>query len=268
MKSFAENFGNTERMPVLFVGHGNPMNAIEENEFASGWRSAALGVPKPNAILCISAHWETDGTQVTAMEHPRTIHDFGGFPADLYAVQYPAPGSPALAAETKSTVTGTKVSLDEAWGLDHGCWTVVMHMYPGADVPVVQMSLDYNKTPQYHYILAKELATLRRKGVLILGSGNIVHNLGAVDWVNRDAGHEWAIEANEKVKSLILEGDHKSLIDYPALGNAVRRAVPTPEHYLPLLYALGLKEKDEPIAFFNDKTVMGSLSMTSLTIGT
>jgi 4,5-DOPA dioxygenase extradiol len=252
---------------VLFIGHGNPMNAIEKNEFADGWRATALGLPKPNAILCISAHWETDGTQVTAMERPRTIHDFGGFPPELYAVQYPAPGSPALAAETRTVLSDTKVELDEGWGLDHGCWSIVMHMYPRADVPVVQMSLDYNKTPQYHYTLAKELATLRSQGILILGSGNIVHNLGAVDWVNRDAGHEWAIEANEKMKSLMLEGDHKRLIEYPALGNAVRLAVPTPEHYLPFLYSLALKEKDEPISFFNDKTVMGSLSMTSVKIG-
>jgi 4,5-DOPA dioxygenase extradiol len=267
MKDLARGFANTERMPVLFVGHGNPMNAIERNEFVQGWRTTALGLPKPNAILCVSAHWETDGTRVTAMERPRTIHDFSGFPDELYAVQYPAPGSPALAAETRMAVSGTKVDLDEAWGLDHGCWTIVRHMYPDADVPVVQMSLDYKNSPQYHYMLAKELAALRTKGVLILGSGNIVHNLGAVDWANQNGGYDWAVEANEMVKNLILEGDHKSLIEYSTLGSAMRRVVPTPEHYLPLLYALALKEKDEPVSFFNDKTVMGSLSMTSVRIG-
>jgi 4,5-DOPA dioxygenase extradiol len=267
MTDIAKNFANTATMPVLFVGHGNPMNAIEENDFVKGWRSIARSLPKPNAILCVSAHWETDGTMLTAMEHPRTIHDFGGFPRELYAVEYPAPGDPGLAAEAQSMLSNTGVGLDQTWGLDHGCWTIVKHMYPKADIPVVQMSLDYKKSPQYHYMLARELASLRRKGVMILGSGNIVHNLGAVDWVHQDAGYDWAVEANDMVKRLILDQDHKRLIEYPSLGSAVRRAVPTPEHYLPLLYALGLQEKEEKVSFFNDRTMMGSLSMTSVMIG-
>jgi 4,5-DOPA dioxygenase extradiol len=189
----------TDKMPVLFLGHGSPMNAIEDNEFVQGWKTVAKTLPKPTAILCVSAHWETKGTMVTAMEKPRTIHDFGGFPKALFDVQYPAKGSPAFANETKNIITKTEVVLDQQWGLDHGCWSVVKHLYPNADVPVFQMSLDYSKTPQYHYDLAKELAALRSKGVLIVGSGNIVHNLGLMAWDKMNEpnfGFDWAIEAN------------------------------------------------------------------------
>ena len=182
LNSTTESFSNTEKMPVLFLGHGSPMNAIEENEFVAGFRKVGKEIAKPNAILCISAHWETKGTYVTAMEKPRTIHDFGGFPKELFEVQYPALGSPELAKETKNIITKTEVGLDDKWGLDHGAWSVIRHMYPKADVPVMQMSLDYSKSPQYHYELAKELASLRQKGVLIVGSGNIVHNLRKVAW--------------------------------------------------------------------------------------
>jgi 4,5-DOPA dioxygenase extradiol len=196
-----ESFGVSEKMPVLFLGHGSPMNAIEENEFVSGWREAGKSIPRPNAIICVSAHWETRGTFVTAMEKPKTIHDFGGFPKALFDVQYPAPGSPAMAKETKNTVLKTEIGLDEKWGLDHGCWSVVKQLYPEADVPVIQLSLDYYQTPQHHYDLAKELAPFRKKGVLIIGSGNIVHNLGMVAWDKLNAdnyGYDWAIEAKEK----------------------------------------------------------------------
>lgn len=260
----------TPRMPALFVGHGSPMNAIEENEFVQGWRNLGKTIPRPKAILCVSAHWETKGTYVTAVQKPVTIHDFGGFPKALYKVQYPAPGSPELAHETKRTVTKTGIGLDEKWGLDHGAWSVIRRMYPEADVPVIEMSLDYSQGPQYHYELAKELAALRNKGVLIIGSGNMVHNLRMVAWdkINEPGfGFDWAIQANDTFKRLIHSGNHKDLINYPALGCEVQLAVPTPDHYLPLLYALALKGKDEEISFFNDKPVMGSLTMTSLRIG-
>lgn len=257
------------KMPVLFLGHGSPMNAIEENEFVAGWRNIGQTFPKPKAILCVSAHWETGGTFVTAMEKPKTIHDFGGFPKELYAVQYPAPGSPELAKEIKNIVKKTDVGLDEKWGLDHGCWSVVKHLYPKADVPVVQMSLDYSQSAQYHYDLAKELASLRNKSVLIIGSGNMVHNLRMVAWDRLDAteyGYDWALEASAKMKKYILDGDHQSLIDYQSQGSAFNLAIPTPEHYLPLLYVLALKEENEKVSLFNDKIVAGSLAMTSVII--
>ncbi len=257
-------------MPVLFVGHGSLMYAIEENEFVQTWRRLEEELPKPKAIIAVSAHWETRGTQVTAMQHPQTIHDFGGFPQELYAVQYPAPGNPELAKEAIETIKGTPVIADKKWGLDHGTWSVIRRIYPKADIPIIQLSLDYNKTPQQHYELAKELAAFREKGVMIVGSGNIVHNLRHVAWDkadNEEYGHDWAIEANELVKKLILKNDHKALIDYKSLGSSVQLAVPTPDHFLPLLYALALKADDEEVSFFNDKAVMGSLTMTSLKIG-
>ena len=259
----------TEKMPVLFIGHGSPMNAIEDNEFVQGWRETGSSLPRPNAILCISAHWETRGTYVTAMEKPQTIHDFGGFPKALFEVQYPAPGSPELAREIKQIIKKTDVSLDEKWGLDHGCWSVIKNLFPEADVPVIQMSIDHYQTPQYHYDLAKELAQLRNKGVLIIGSGNMVHNLGMLAWdkINTgDYGFDWAVEAGETMKKFILNDDHKSLIGYKSQGMEFNLAVPTPEHFLPLLYVLALKEKNENVSFFNDKNVAGSLSMTSLKI--
>jgi len=262
-----ETFGNTERMPVLFLGHGSPMNAIEENEFVQGFRTVGREIQRPKAILCISAHWETSGTHVTAMENPRTIHDFGGFPRELFEVQYPAPGSPVLARETKKTVQRTEIGLDEHWGLDHGAWSVIKHLYPEADVPVVQMSLDRTKPAPYHFELAGELSALRKKGVLIVGSGNIVHNLRLVAW-NKLQGEpyafDWATEANEKMKSFILSGDFQSLIDYDKQGGAFALAIPTPEHYLPLLYALAVKDEQDRITLFNDQPVGGSLSMTSV----
>jgi len=263
-------FGSTPKMPVLFLGHGSPMNAIEENEFVEGFRNIGKSIPRPNAILCASAHWETRGTFVTAMEQPRTIHDFGGFPKALFEVQYPAPGSPELSGETRSLITSTNVGEDHKWGLDHGAWSVIKHLYPEADVPVVQMSLDYYQTPQYHYDLMKELVSLRRRGVLIIGSGNMVHNLRMVAWDKFESDNfafDWALEASEKMKRYILEGDHKSLINYRCHGKAFELAIPTPEHYLPLLYAMALKEENEEVKLFNDKAVAGSLTMTSVKIG-
>jgi 4,5-DOPA dioxygenase extradiol len=260
---------STKQMPVLFLGHGSPMNAIEENEFSEKWEELGKKLSRPKSILCISAHWETRGTSVTAMQNPATIHDFGGFPQALFNVQYPAPGSPALAEETKSIVKTAEVGLDEKWGLDHGCWSVVRRLYPDAGIPVVQLSLDYYLKPQLHYELAKELLPLRKKGVLIIGSGNMVHNLGMVAWDKlneKEYGYDWAIEANEKMKKFILTGDHEELINFRSHGKEYDMAIPTPEHYLPLLYALALKEKDEKITLFNDKIIGGSLSMTSLII--
>lgn len=257
------------KMPVLFLGHGSPMNAIEENEFVQGFRQVGKEIPKPKAIIVVSAHWEADGTYVTAMKLPRTIHDFGGFPRELYEVQYPAPGDPELAKETKSIIKTAEVGLDDKWGLDHGAWSVVKHMYPDADIPVVELSLDYRQSPQFHYELAKELSPLRSKGVLIIGSGNMVHNLRMVDWrrMNEvDYRYDWAKEASENMKKFILSGDYGKLINYRSQGSEFKLAIPTPEHYLPLLYVLALKEKNEEVSLFNDKAVGGSLTMTSVKI--
>ncbi|MBP7273871.1 MAG: 4,5-DOPA dioxygenase extradiol [Saprospiraceae bacterium] len=270
LNKISEAFSPTEKMPVLFLGHGSPMNAIENNEFVQGFRNIAKQIQTPRAILCISAHWETKGTFVTAMEHPKTIHDFGGFPQALFDVQYPAPGSPTLAKETKALITKTKVGLDDSWGLDHGAWSVIKHLYPDADIPVIQMSIDFSQTPQYHYDLGKELNKLRHRGVLIIGSGNIIHNLGMVDWrrLNEvDYAFDWAMEARTKMNEYITDDNHKLLIDYKNNGSAFQLAIPTPEHYLPLLYTLALKEKNEPVVLFNDKSIAGSLTMTSVKIG-
>ena len=257
-------------MPVLFIGHGNPMNGVEDNEFSRGWKTIADTLPKPKAVLCISAHWETNGTYVTATEKPRTIHDFSGFPPELNNIQYPAIGSNWLAQETRNAISNATIGLDSSWGLDHGCWIVLRRMYPKADIPVVQLSLDYTQQAQYHYKLAKELMPLRRKGVLIIGSGNMVHNLGMARMkggdFNTPYGFTWALEANTLFKKLINENRFEELVDYKSLGGAVRLAVPTNEHYLPMLYALALKQENEVIAYFNDKPVAGSITMTSFKI--
>ncbi len=266
LNKMTKHFSDTESMPVLFLGHGNPMNAIEENEFTKGWADAGKAIAKPNAILCISAHWETKGTYVTAMDKPQTIHDFGGFPKQLFDMQYPAPGDLELANETQAGIAKTAVGLNYDWGLDHGCWVVVSRMYPKADIPVIQLSLDYSKPAQWHFELAKELTFLRKKGVLIIGSGNIVHNLGLVNWKD-DKTFDWAMEANDKVKQLINMHDYQNLAKYDSLGKSMQLAVPTPEHYLPLLYTLALKSEQDKLSYFNDKMVMGSISMTSLKIG-
>jgi 4,5-DOPA dioxygenase extradiol len=273
MNNLMNFLNNNEIMPVIFVGHGTPMNAMEENRFSRNWRAAGEILPRPSAVLCISAHWETQGTLVTAMAKPRTIHDFGGFPPELYEVQYPAPGSLELAREIKDTLQSIPVGLDTTWGLDHGCWSVLRHMYPAADIPVVQLSLDYSRSAPAHYALAKELASLRRKGVLILGSGNMVHNLGRIvirsdgpDDFNQPFALDWATQADELFKKLINEDRHRELSDYKALGDAVQLAVPTPEHFLPLLYTLALKQENETVHYFNDQPVAGSLTMTSLII--
>jgi 4,5-DOPA dioxygenase extradiol len=261
----AESFSRTSRMPVLFVGHGSPMNAIEDNEFSRAWKLAAKAIETPKAILCVSAHWETNGTKVTAMPKPKTIHDFYGFPKELFDKEYPAPGSPELAKHTSQLVHKTNVALDMEWGLDHGTWSVLAPMFPKADIPVFQLSLDRTKPPSYHYELSNELAALRDRGVLIIGSGNIVHNLGMMQW--KDEPYDWATEFDQKVKTLILQRDHASLVAYQNLGKAAQLSIPTNEHYLPMLYTLGLREKDDDLSFFAEKATMGSISMRSFRIG-
>lgn len=257
-------------MPVLFIGHGSPMNGIEHNSFTQYWVKMAETIPTPAAVLVVSAHWLSKGTKVTAMDFPETIHDFGGFPAELFAVQYPAPGSPAIAKETASLIHSTKVELAHDWGLDHGTWTIIRHMYPKANIPVLQLSIDYSKGPEYHYNLAKELYELRKKGILIIGSGNMVHNLGMIAWDKMDQpeyGYDWALDINSKFKQLIRSGDHSSLIKYETISKDIRLAIPTPDHYYPLMYTLGLKGAKDDVEIFNDKAVAGSLTMTSVRFG-
>lgn len=258
------------KLPALFVGHGSPMNAIEDNEFSQTWAKFGQEIPKPKAVLVISAHWLTNGTFVTAMENPRTIHDFGGFPEELFKVQYPAKGSPELANETAKLITSVNVGLDHEWGLDHGTWSIVKHMYPHADIPVLQLSIDYSKPAQYHFDLAQQLKSLRSKGVLLIGSGNMVHNLRMVAWdklQEAEYGFDWAIEMNSIFKDKISNRDIQSLIEYEKLGTAAKLAIPTPDHYYPLIYSLALQDKEDEISFFNDKLVGGSLNMTSVKFG-
>lgn len=268
LKRFTGNLRSTARMPVLFMGHGSPMNGIEINAFSDSWKQVALSIPVPTAIIVVSAHWFTKGTKITAMDFPPTIHDFGGFPKPLFDVQYSAPGDALLAEETAGLLKSATVSLDHDWGLDHGAWSVLKNMYPRADIPVLQLSIDYTKDARHHYQLAQELSSLRQKGVLILGSGNMVHNLRMLDWQMMDGGgYDWALELDERFKNLILSRDHQPLINYGSLGSAALLAIPTPEHYLPLMYTLGLQRSDEQAVLFNDKAIGGSLTMTSVHVG-
>ena len=269
--TFSQNLKDQESlMPVLFIGHGSPMNGIEDNQFSQRWRKMAEEIPTPSAVLVVSAHWLSQGTRITAMDFPKTIHDFGGFPQALFDVQYPAPGDRKLAEETASLITSTQVELDHDWGLDHGTWTIVRHMYPEAEIPVLQLSIDYTRGPKYHFELAKELTGLRKKGVLIIGSGNMVHNLRMLAWdkINEpEYGYDWVLELNEKFKKHIVEENYDPLINYQLLGREAGLAIPTPEHYMPLLYTLGIRGAKDEVSFFNDKAVAGSLTMTSVKIG-
>ena len=253
------------RMPVLFIGHGNPMNAIEDNEFSRAWKSAGNALPRPKAILCISAHWESKGTQVTAMEKPRTIYDFYGFPPELYAARYSAPGSPELAKHIQNLVKPGDVELDQNWGLDHGTWSVLMRLFPEADIPVIQLSLDVHKNTQEHYDLGRQLKVLRDEGVLILGSGNIVHNLRMVSWDK--SAFDWAVEFDGLIKQWILEHNHEPIIHYQKQGTAAALAINSAEHFKPLLYTLSAGDPSESIKFFADKVTMGSISMRAIQIG-
>jgi 4,5-DOPA dioxygenase extradiol len=263
------------RMPALFIGHGSPMNALEDNEFTESWQELARSIPRPKGILAISAHWETRGTTVTAMAKPKTIHDFGGFPRELFEYEYAAPGSPELARLVQETVEMTRIGTDQNWGLDHGTWSVLAKMYPQADIPVIQLSLDRTQAPAYHYELAKELRALRNQGVLILSSGNIVHNLSKIDFklvqsqgsFNVKGGYDWAVEFDEAIKKAILAGDHPTVINYNKFGKAATLSVNSAEHYLPLLYTLGLQQEQDKVTFLTETLVAGSLSMRSVKIG-
>jgi 4,5-DOPA dioxygenase extradiol len=257
-------------MPALFIGHGSPMNGIEDNLFSNRWKKLGKELPTPKAVLVVSAHWLTQGTFITAVETPKTIHDFGGFPQALFEAQYPAPGDSGLAESISQLITEPAIGLDHEWGLDHGAWTILRHIYPNADIPVLQLSIDYNQPPSSHYELAKLLAGLRKRGILIIGSGNMVHNLRMVDFARlNDAnyGFDWALEMNEIFKTKILAGDHQALINYTSLHAASKLAIPTPDHYYPLLYTLGLQQPKDNVSFFNDRAVAGSLTMTSVLLG-
>jgi 4,5-DOPA dioxygenase extradiol len=259
--------GSAVRMPAVFLGHGSPMNTLERNRYTEAWRRLGESLPRPKAILAVSAHWVTRGTAVTAMERPRTIHDFGGFPKELYEVQYPAPGDPRLAARVRELLAPVAVHADSSWGLDHGTWSVLAHVFPAADVPVVQLSLDATQPPAFHYQIARRLAPLRGEGVLVVGSGNVVHNLGLMQWDEGALPYDWAARFDEKVRGYLAAREHGSLVAFEMIGDDARLSVPTPEHYLPLLYIVALQRDDDRVSIFNDETVMGSISMTSVAIG-
>ena len=254
------------RMPVVFFGHGSPMNALDLNQYTESWRRLGDSIPKPEAILCVSAHWYTEGTAVTAMDKPKTIHDFYGFPQALFDVQYPAPGDPRLASRVRELLAPVDVRLDESWGLDHGTWSVLKHAYPGADIPVVQLSIDGTQQPQFHYETGKRLAPLRDEGVLVAGSGNVVHNLRLMKRAG-GAPFDWAVRFNESIREALASRDHRALVDFEKLGEAARLSVPTPEHYLPLLYVAALQGDDEPLSFVVDGYDLGSVSMLTVAAG-
>lgn len=255
------------KMPVLFVGHGNPMNAITENPYSMGWEEMVRDVPCPAAVLSISAHWDTRGLRVNTTPRPETIHDFWGFPRKLNEVNYPCPGSPDQAHETAGIVTFTEVQTDDLRGLDHGTWSVVKWMYPDADVPVFQMSLDTSRPASFFYELGRQLYPLRERGVLVVGSGNMVHNLSVMDMTEDAPPYDWAVEFDHLLKGLINDREHDELVEYGNLGPAARLAIPTPEHYLPLLTVLGASDLSEPVKYYNEGIDLRSVSMTSLKIG-
>lgn len=242
------------------------MNALEDNPFSQAWERLGASLPVPKAILCVSAHWETQGTHVTAMPQPPTIHDFGGFPAELFAVQYPAPGSPELAHLTRASLAErAAVGLDQSWGLDHGAWSVLCRMFPEAQIPVIQLSLDRSQGPAYHYALGQELRSLRQRGVLVVTSGNIVHNLRRARW--EDVAADWALAFDQTVRERIQAGDHAALVNYATLGQEALLSIPTPEHYLPLLYTLGMQVEGEPVQFSNTAVTLNAISMTTVQLG-
>jgi 4,5-DOPA dioxygenase extradiol len=256
----------TAPMPAVFFGHGSPMNTLARNRYTDAWRALGAALPRPKAILAISAHWYTHGTAVTATAAPRTIHDFGGFPRELFEVQYPAPGEPALAARVRELLAPLPVALDHDWGLDHGTWSVLAHAFPGAGVPVVQLSIDRDRPPRWHYELGVRLAPLRAEGVLILGSGNVVHNLGRMQWDEGARPYDWAQHFNERVRTALTAGDHATLVDYAALETA-QLSVPTPEHYLPLLYVIATQQPGERVSLPVDGIEYGSIGMLTAAVG-
>jgi len=255
-------------LPALFVGHGNPMNALEDNAWTRGWAALGSSLPRPHAVLSISAHWYISATAVTAMAAPRTIHDFGGFPRELYQVRYAAPGEPALARRVQQLLAPLEVAADDAWGLDHGTWSVLHHVFPRADVPVVQLSLDETQPSAFHYELGRKLRALRHEGILLVGSGNVVHNLHAYAWGRHpQEPYDWAVRFEAQVRQALIAGDRAMLVDYEAQGSDAQLSVPTPEHYLPLLYVLGASERDEPVSFPVEGMDGGSVSMLAVQFG-
>ncbi len=257
-----------ETMPIIFVGHGNPMNALSKNAYTDGWAAMGTSIPRPRAVLAISAHWYIPGCAVTAHSAPRTIHDFGGFPKELYDVQYPAPGSPELARKVKDLLSPVSVELDESWGIDHGTWSVLTHIFPHADVPVVQLSIDKRQPPLFHYELGKRLSSLREEGVLVMGSGNLVHNLHAYAWGEKGVqAFDWAVRFENQIKEMLLKGDDTGVVAYENLGSDAMLSIPTPDHYLPLLYVLGLRRKNDRIEFPVQGVDGGSISMLAIRIG-
>ena len=258
----------TSRMPAIFFGHGNPMNAITDNVYARDWAEMGCLMPRPKAILCVSAHWYILGLAVTAMEQPRTIHDFGGFPRELFEVQYTAPGSPELAGRVNELLDWKAVLDEGQWGLDHGTWSVLCHVFPEADIPVVQLSIDMRQPPQWHYDLAKKLTPLRDEDVLVIGSGNLVHNLPAYAWGRESVEpNDWAVSFEDSARRLIVSADHGPLINYASLGDDAVMSVPTPDHYLPLLYVLALADKNDAITFPVEGFEGGSISMLTVQVG-
>ena len=258
----------TNVMPAIFFGHGNPMNALLQNAYTEGWATIGKSIAQPKAVLCVSAHWYLPGTAVTALPAPRTIHDFGGFPRELYHVQYPAPGSPELAARVKTLLAPLTVQLDQSWGLDHGTWSVLRHVFPAADIPVVQLSIDETRTPEFHYEVGKQLAPLRDEGILIIGSGNIVHNLHAYAWGRHEVEpFDWAVRFEKLARELLLKNDDGPLIGYESLGRDALLSAPTPDHYLPLLYIVGLRRPGELVTFPVEGFDGGSISMLTVRIG-
>lgn len=257
-----------EYMPAVFFGHGNPMNAVGSNAWTDGWRRIGAQMTRPKSILSVSAHWYGPGTGVTVSTSPRTIHDFGGFPAELYHVQYPAPGEPALARRVRDLLAPTDVVLDDSWGLDHGTWSVLKHAFPAADIPVVQLSIDETKPPSFHFELGGLLEPLRAEGVLIVGSGNLVHNLHAYAWGRHSPEpYDWAVRFESAARKFMLAGDYAPLVNYESLGKDALLSIPTPDHYLPLLYVLGCHRKDESIRFPVEGVDGGSISMLSVQVG-
>ena len=254
-------------MPALFVGHGSPMNTLEDNRFTAAWRRIGQALPRPAAVLVVSAHWYLRGTAVTAMDAPRTIHDFQGFPQELFAFRYPAPGSPALAARVRELLQPLEVAADHSWGIDHGAWSVLAHLFPAADIPVVQLGIDRTRPARFHFETGERLAALRDEGVLILGSGNVVHNLGMLRWDATEAAYDWAQRFEQAVKDRLLQRGHEALVAWERLDAQARLAVPTPEHYLPLLYCIAVQREDEPVNFPVEGIDMGSLSMLTVGIG-
>jgi 4,5-DOPA dioxygenase extradiol len=258
----------SETMPAIFFGHGNPMNAVTSNGYTEAWRRIGERTPRPKAILSVSAHWYLPGTGVTINSAPRTIHDFGGFPQELYQVQYPAPGDPELARQVQQMLAPLHVRLDDSWGLDHGTWSVLCHAYPDADIPIVQLSIDETKPASFHFELGRKLAPLRDEGILIVGSGNLVHNLHAYAWGRRMPDpYDWAVRFEAQAKQMILSGAYQPLIDYEALGEYAMLAIPTPDHYLPLLYVLATRREGEPASFPVEGVDGGSISMLAVQIG-